>query len=262
MTRFSDCSSFDVWLDERDAFDGGRLAQITRSGDGLITLVLEQCLRLGLLPGDHSTLDVYELVTTGAGELDPPTERGPSDILDPIETAEVDGRIAISIPTWPGSTRLVATDLTVRHVGTEQRRTEPFVSEAFTVVTGTDCNDLFWRTRVGELLGAPVVWRVLGSRTPGLPGLDTDGCFLQRPDLLASTNHGVFCTRGRTGTTTMSRYSREADADLWRAVQWAGAEFERIRSGNCVFERADWENYLATGQFPPDEKLRGSLVRE
>ena len=104
----------------------------------------------------------------------------------------------------------------------------------------------------------PVAWRILGGREPRAEKLDVDGCFLQKLSRLETTTYGVFCVRSNNGHTTF-RNQTDVEADLWRAMQFLAAEFDKIRSGNCVFESDDWATYLATDRFPPDERLRGSL---
>lgn len=52
MIRVSSLSALEAWLDERGAFEDGRLAGINRSAGGAVTLRLEENLCLGLRPGD------------------------------------------------------------------------------------------------------------------------------------------------------------------------------------------------------------------
>lgn len=105
-----------------------------------------------------------------------------------------------------------------------------------------------------------VDWRMLGARTPRASGEDHDGCFLQVASRLADTDHGVFCLRGHAGHDTFRTYGRDTGADLWQAARTAAAHFEQVRSGNCVFDRADWAIHVSTGGFPPVDRLRRDLA--
>ncbi|RZQ61201.1 hypothetical protein [Amycolatopsis suaedae] len=103
--------------------------------------------------------------------------------------------------------RLVADEVTVEHVVTERRVTEPWVSDEFTVVTGAAHDARFWTDGASRALGTPVVWRILGGREPREAGASADGCFLQTLSRLPSTDHGVFCARWSGGRyTTLRRY--------------------------------------------------------
>ncbi|WP_328392622.1 hypothetical protein [Nocardia sp. NBC_00416] len=252
MIRISAVSALNAWLDERNDFEGGHLARVERSATGAATLEFEEYVERGLRPGDISVVEVYELAAAAPIEFEVPAAQGPIYNLEGVETDDLGGHIVVRIDE--GRVRLIADEVTVRHIATKRRRTEPWVSDEFTVTVDARHDDRFWSARAGEVLGTPVVWRVLGGRAPREPGLDTDGCFLQTPSRLAETDYGVFCVR-HAGRVTMRRYGA-ADADLWRAVRLVAADFDRITSGNCVFDSADWMSYLTTNQLPPDERLR------
>lgn len=253
MIRISAIAMLDAWLDERCGFEDGHLSRIERSSDGAVILEFEQYLELGFRPGDISVVDVYELEADAPVEFDAPAAPGPDHCLEGVDTEDLGGRMVIRVDG--GRVRLVADEVTVRHVTIKRRRIEPWVSDEFTVMTGARHDDRFWSAEVGKVLGTPVAWRVFGGRTPRAAGLETDGCFLQTPSRLAETDSGVFCVRHSDGRVTMRRHN-DADADLWQAVRSVAADFDRIESGNCVFDSADWVSYLTTNQFPPDERLR------
>ncbi|MBF6338003.1 hypothetical protein IU450_19175 [Nocardia abscessus] len=255
MVPISDVSALEAWLEERRGFEDGHLARVAQSPDGAVTLEFEEYVEWGPRPGDVSTIDVYELVADAPVEFEASAAPGPDHYLQGVETADLGGLLVIHIHIDLGRIRLVVDEVRVRHVATVRRRTEPWVSDEFTVMADARHDDRFWSTQVSEVLGTRVVWRVLGGRTPREAGLDTDGCFLQTPPRLAEMDHGVFCLRHPTGRVTMRRYGDD-DADLWRAVQLVAADFDRIESGNCVFDSADWVSYLTTNQFPLDERLR------
>lgn len=166
---------------------------------------------------------MHELSAEVPVTFEPPDEEDPGGFITAVSAADLDGRMAVEIDE---SVLLAA--------------------------------DVFTARRVGESLGAPVVWRVLGGREPRATGQDIDGCFLQETSRLAATDMGVFCMLHQDGSVTMRR-KRDADAGLWQAARLAAGRFDRIRSGNCVFTSADWDSYLATNTFPPDERLRGDL---
>ncbi|MFI9387353.1 hypothetical protein [Kutzneria sp. NPDC052558] len=248
MDRIRDLAALDTWLDERDGFEDGLLLDAARSDSGAVTLRLEQTVHLGLRPGDVEVVEVHELVADAPFAFEPPTARlGPAVSASPRY-----GRMAIEID---GSVVLVANEFTVRHVDTVHRRTEPYTGDELTVASPDARDGRFWSRHVGELLGAPVVWRLIGGPEPRAVDQDIDGCFLQARDRLATTDHGVFCMLHRDGSVTMRR-EHDADIALWQAVRMTAGRFDRIRSGNCVFTSADWNAYLATGVFPPDERLR------
>ncbi len=253
MVRITSLDELDAWLDERGGFEDGRLAGIDRSAAGAIALRLEQSVQLGLRPGDVWVVEVHELVAEAPAAFDPPDWH--EGFITAVSAAELDGRLAVELD---GAVSLVADVFTVRHVGTLRRRTAPWSGDEFTVVTDKTHDDRFWIRHVSEVLGAPVAWRILGSREPRAAGQDIDGCFLQTMARLPETDKGVFCTLHRGGSLTMRR-EHDADEGLWRAVRLTAKRFDRIRSGNCVFTSADWDAYLATNTFPPDERLRGAL---
>ncbi|WP_378739992.1 hypothetical protein [Nocardia brasiliensis] len=257
MIRISTVSVLEAWLDQRHGFEDGHLARVKQSPDGAVTLELEGYVQLGLRPGDVSVVEVYELVADAPVEFAAPAVPAPDHCLEGVDTGDLNGRMVVRIDY--GRVRLVADEVTVRHVATERRRTEPYTRDELTIMSDPGHDDRFWSTRVSTVLGTPVVWRVFGGRSPREAGLDTDGCFLQTLPRLAETDYGVFCVRHSGGGVTMSRRD-DVDADLWRAVQLVAADFDWIRSGNCVFDSADWVSYLTTNQFPPDERLRGILL--
>jgi hypothetical protein len=249
-----------MWLRERGDFEGGHLARIEGSIDGAVLLRLERYVRLGLRPGDVSVVEVYELVAHAAVEFEAPDRHDPHYVLDGVDTDHVDARMVILIDLWPERLRLVTEEVTTRQVATEHRRTKPWATDELSVLTCAAHDDRFWSSRVGEVLEAPVVWRVLGSHEPRVAGLSVDGCFLQTLPGLATTDYGVLCVQSAyNGRTTLSCHS-DVDAGLWRAVRQVAADFDRIQSGNCVFDSSDWVSYLATNEFPPDERLRGTLI--
>jgi hypothetical protein len=259
VSSISSPAALDAWLRERDDFQDGHLARVEQSTDGTVTLRLEQYVRLGLRPGEISKVEVYELVARSPDEFETPDRQVPDYVLTGVGNQEAGGRMVILIDLWPQRLRLVTEHIAVRQVGTEYRRTRPRVADEFSAVTCADHDDRYWPSRVSDLLGAPVVWRVLGGRTPRAAGLSVDGCFLQTLPELATTDHGVFCWQSADGSrTTMSRYS-DVETGLWRAVRQVAADFDRISSGNCVFDSADWVSFLDTGGFPPDHRLRGTL---
>ncbi|MFI6031833.1 hypothetical protein [Amycolatopsis magusensis] len=255
MIRISSLSALDAWLDERGGFGDGRLAGIHRSAGGAVTLRLEENVRLGLRPGDVWVVEVHELVAEAPVAFEPSDEEDPCGVITAVSAADLDGRIAVEIDE---SVLLAAEVFTVRRVGMLRRRTEPWAGNEFTVVADNAHDGRLWARRVGEALGTPVAWRVLGGREPRAADQDIDGCFLQETSLLATTDMGVFCTLHRDGSATLSR-QRDTDAGLWQAARLTAGRFDRIRSGNCVFTAADWNSYLATNTFPPDDRLRGDL---
>lgn len=255
MIRISSPAALNAWLGERYDFGDGHLARVERSPNGAVTLRLEQYVRRGWQPGDVSEVDVYELVTDAPIEFETPDRHDPGYVLEGVDTEDLNGRMVIRIDLWPERLRLVADEVIVRHVTMQRRRTDPWVGDEFTVATDAAHDDRFWSSRVTEVLGTPVVWRIFGGRDPRAAGLDIDGCFLQTFSQLATTDYGAFCVRSRDGHTTLSQWG-EVDANLWGAVRLVAAGFSRIRSGNCVFESADWASYLAENEFPPDERLR------
>lgn len=256
MSRISSLRALDAWLDERGGFEDGRLDGITQAADGAVTLRLVENVRLGLRPGDVWLDEVHELVAEAPFGFEPPDRHNPGSVITAVSAAELDGRMSVEIDGW---LTLVADVFTVRHIATLRRRTEPWTVDEFTVASGLATDGGFWSRRVSEVLRVPVVWRVLGDREPRAASQDIDGCFLQVRSRLAATDMGVFCVVHRAGSVTMRR-ERDADAGLWHAVRLAAARFDRIRSGNCVFTSADWNSYLATNTFPPDERLRGDLI--
>lgn len=252
MARISDIAALDAWLDEHYEFDDGVPTAVEQSRDGAVTLRFEEYVERGWRPGDVSTVEVYELVAEAPLEfVAPEGPQGEHRIVD-VE-ANANGHLVISLDGG----RLVTQSVTTRRVRTERRRTEPWVSDEFTVATDARHDDRFWSAAVSTALGAPVVWRMLAAPTPREPGSDIDGCFLQTRNRLAETDYGVFCTRHSDGSVTLRPYG-DTDPALWRAVRFVAAEFATVRSGNCVFGSHDWVTYLTTGQFPPDERLRGA----
>ncbi|WP_410672142.1 hypothetical protein [Amycolatopsis sp. cmx-4-68] len=256
MIRIASLSALDAWLDERRGFEDGRVAGITQSVDGAVTVRLEENVRLGLQPGDVWLVEVHELVAEAPFAFEPPDRQNPDSCITAVSAAEVDGRLGVEID---GALSLAADAFTARHIGTLRRRTQPWTGDELTVAADIASDGQFWSERVGEVLGAPVVWRVLGGREPRGTSQTIDGCFLQATSRLATTDMGVFCKVSRAGSVTMRR-ERDAGADLWRAVRLTAARFPRIRSGNCVFTSADWNSYLATNTFPPADRLRGDLI--
>ncbi|UGT44245.1 hypothetical protein LTV02_12990 [Nocardia yamanashiensis] len=252
MVRISDITALDAWLNEHYEFDDGVPTVVEQSSDGAVTLRFDEYVERGLRPGDVSVVDVYELVAEAPLEFDAPESPQSEHRIEDAQ-ADANGRLVIRL--YDGC--LVAEAVTVQRVRTERRRTEPWVSDEFTVTTDDRHDDRFWSAAVSTALGAPVVWRMLAAPTPREPGSDIDGCFLQARDRLAETDYGVFCTRHSDGSVTL-RPNGDTDPALWRAVRFVAAEFATVRSGNCVFGSHDWVTYLTTGQFPPDERLRGA----
>lgn len=257
MIRIADSAAFDAWLDERNGFEDDRLAKVEQSGDGVVTLMFEQLVLLGPRPGDEEAVDQFELVVAAPIEFES-FDGADDQWLEGVDVHELDGRMAIVAETGIDRVRIVADEVAVRRIGTRRYRKPPLPSGDFTVVTGVAHDDLFWSSKVSEMLGVPVAWRVLGGLEPRRPGQDIDGCFLQEVSRLSTTNYGVFCSQSPARTKLDRR--QDVDTELWRAVQQAGASaFDRFQSGNCVFDSSDWSRYLATGEFPPDHRLRGSL---
>lgn len=257
----SSSAELEAWLDERCHFEGGHLSQVRWSSDEAITLTLDQYLRLGLRPGDVSVVAVHELVVARPIEFEAPARHDSDEFVGGVDASGVPGRWVVQVELAHGWLRVIGGDITVREVTTEHRRTKPWVTTELTVPATAAHGDQYWTSRVSDVLGVSVVWRVLGGREPRDPGLDADGCFLQTASRLASTDHGVFCTRssGAARTTLSCYHSDEVDAALWRAVRLVAGDFDRIQSGNCVFDSADWMDYLATQRFPPDQRLRGAI---
>ncbi len=254
MIRISSLSALDAWLDEHGDFEDSRLVEINRPAGAAITIRLEVDLHGGSRPGDVRVVDVHELVAEAPVAFTPPDGEVPGGYITALSAADLDGRLAVEVD---GSVLLAADAFTARHIGTQRRRIAPCADDEFTVVADIAQDGRFWSRRVGDALGAPVAWRVFGGRGPRTAGQDIDGCFLQETSRLAATDMGVFCTLYR-GSVTLKR-ERDTDARLWQAARLAAGWFDRVRSGNCVFSAADWNSYVATNTFPPDERLRGDL---
>ncbi|TCP57292.1 hypothetical protein EV191_1011246 [Tamaricihabitans halophyticus] len=256
MLRFSSSTTFDAWLDERYGFADGHLARLERTATDTVTVVLEEYRQRGWRPGDIAIVDSYELIAEQA-ELDAPTSHNPTDVLESVETDESGERIVIEFTLGAQLIRLRTTGLNIRLAGTERRRTTPWVANEFTVHTDRTHDDQFWASRVSTILDMPAVWRTLGGREARAPGLDPDGCFLQKAALLSTTDQGVFYTRFREHRSTWRAWHRDIEPDLWHAVRLVATEFAQIHTGNCVFNSADWATFVATNTFPPDERLTG-----
>lgn len=262
VPSISDPSELETWLGERYHFEGGHLARAEQSPDGAVTLTLEQYLRLGRRPGDISEVEVFELRAGTPLEFEVTDWHDRDEFVESVDVHARGGRLVIQIDLGRGRLRVVADEVTVRNIATHRRRTKPWVNDELAVAAVTGRTDRYWAARVSETLGTSVVWRVLGGREPRRAGLDPDGCFLQLLSRLATTDYGVMCTQSSNGIpTTLVRYGNEdGDAELWQAVRLVAADFGRIRCGNCVFDSADWLAYLDTGEFPPDGRLRGSII--
>ncbi|NUT92084.1 MAG: hypothetical protein HOY78_08630 [Saccharothrix sp.] len=231
------------WLAQHDDFQDGCLAVVDER-DGRVTLRLVRTVPEGRVPGAPRAVHVHELVAEGVLEFVRPAEHAPDHCLEEVVAGSVEGGLFVEAFV-PGRLYLAARSFTARHVGTEWDTVPPYVVEhEFTVLALPDGG--FWTERVGAVVGAEVVWRAHGSgaRTPGL---DPDGCFLQRADALDSTVGGVWCARG-VGTT-FSR--KDSDADLWRAVRLVAAQAGSVRTGNCVLAPEEWLRHVDTGELPP-----------
>ncbi len=222
-----------------ERFTDGHLTRVATAGSR-VSLRLEAYADYRRVPGDVSVVEVFEL-TADPADLE---SAGPPVADHTIEEPswwEAGGRTTVELFA-PLRIRVTAAAFDLKLLRTERRPVRPEPS-------ATACT--FRLPQPIDPARAGAVWRVLGGPA-GTPA-DPDGWFLQRRDRLAGSLGGVFCT------TTADRVTferRDADADLWRAVQLLGRDATRVWSGNCVFDPADWVSWVTTGTVPPVARLR------
>jgi hypothetical protein len=251
-TRITTPAALDAWLDDRVGFEDGHLAGI-ESGPGRVTLRLEEYVEQGWRPGDVAVVDVWELVAENPAEfVAPPTARPDHVLVEGVHAGDVDGRLLVE--AWvPEPLRLVAEALSVTRLRREERVVDAWVSDTvFTAMSRTRPPAAFWTAGVTACLGEPVVWRILGGRTPRPDDVEYDGAFLQRQDSLATTDGGVLCLWERAGMTF--RWG-EADTPLWDAIRRTATDLDGVQTGNCFFRPADWHTYVTTSLLPPPNRL-------
>lgn len=262
MELITGIARLEEWLDQRGWFQDCRVPMIHSAGDA-VTLRVETVVHFGTRPGAIDVVDVYEVTARQVVEYTAPTEHVRDHVVDGIDAREIGGRLCLRA-NLPGLLAVVCEAIEVTQLPTERRTVAAWVGgRAFSLaVGGSDLpNAEEWRGRVEELARTPVVWRVLGGRASTPAPLAYDGWFLQKPELLADVDGGVFVRwAGKENGGFRVGFERHgARDDLWRAVQLAVGAFDGVvRSGNCVFACADWQHYLRTGQLPPVERLGGT----
>ncbi|MGW4524346.1 hypothetical protein [Amycolatopsis sp. NPDC004378] len=221
-----------------DRFADGHLTAITSVG-GRVSVLLEAYAEYRRVPGDVSVVEVFELSADQA-ELEMAEPPAADHTIEEPSWWEDGGRTTVEFFA-PLRIRVSAAAFELKSLGIERR----------TVLPKPSANVCTLAIAEIPALGPDVVWRTLGGEA-GAPA-DPDGWFLQRRDRLTSSTTGVFCT---TSADRVTFERRDADDDLWRAVQLLGGHASRVWSGNCVFQPTDWVTWLTTGQLPPVGRLR------
>ncbi len=221
-----------------DRFADGHLTAVT-SDVSRVSLRLEAYAEYRRVPGEVSVVEVFELSADPA-ELEMAEPPIADHTLEEPSWWDDGGRATVELFA-PLRIRVTAPDFELILLRTERRVVlpRPSASVCTFAIAGI------------PTLGPDVVWRTLGGDA-GTPA-DPDGWFLQRRDRLATSPTGVFCT---TFADRATFERRDADDDLWRAVQLLGRHASRVWSGNCVFQPADWVTWVTTGRLPPVERLR------
>ncbi|WP_327151908.1 hypothetical protein [Nocardia sp. NBC_01329] len=256
MTRIDTAAALEQWLEQRGWFEDSPAPLIDTSelrSLGCITLRLEEHFRSGWTPGSAEVVEPYLVIARNVMRYNSIPAWSPDHIVEEVDGGGTNEGLFLEID-FPGLVRIECTEIDVERLPAEYHMVPPWTSGVNFTLTTTE-GELppaeFWRDQAEERIGNSVVWRTLGG--PAGSPRDYAGWFLELSELVADTEHGVFCFHASAEAEgwRVNFQRTAADDALWQAVQATAAIFTgTVNSGNCTFTTPEWERYLCTGEFP------------